>query len=220
MNHKSTCTIASAAMLSVAAAASATTYYDSVFDTFDNGLANLDIVAADVQYTSGMLVMSVTTRGFSDWTKYMIFLDVAPGGSSSNPWNRPINLGTAQADFFIGSWVDQPTNNTQLWGYGMFGAAQWDQLGAGSALINSAYNTVTWAMQVDLAPGSSIRFDVATSGGGNDPGVDHLSNLGLATSGWGSPSQAGEFLTFTTVPAPGALALLGVAGVLTARRRR
>ncbi|RLS25245.1 MAG: PEP-CTERM sorting domain-containing protein, partial [Planctomycetota bacterium] len=48
---------------------------------------------------------------------------------------------------------------------------------------------------------------------------DHLSRSDIATSGWGSPSTSGTFLGYTTVPAPGAIALLGLAG-LAGRRRR
>jgi hypothetical protein len=70
-----------------------------------------------------------------------------------------------------------------------------------------------------LSAGQTIYFDVATSGGGNDPGVDHLSRSDAATPGWGTASTSGNFLAYTTVPAPGAIALLGLAG-LAGRRRR
>jgi hypothetical protein len=70
-----------------------------------------------------------------------------------------------------------------------------------------------------LSGGQTIYFDVATSGGGNDPGVDHLSRTDKATSGWGSASTSGDFLAYTPVPTPGAIALLGLAG-LAGRRRR
>lgn len=205
-----------ASVLASSASANIMTYGDSAFDLFDNSLSNLDIVGAGVSYDAGVLSIGVTTRGYADWTKYMIFLDDGPGGTTSNAWNRPIDLGTNQIDYFIGSWVDQATNNTQVWGW--FGA--WAQVGTGSNLINAAANTVYWSMAVELQLGQSIRFDVATSGGGNDPGVDHLSNAGLATDGWGSASHAGEFLTFTYVPAPGAMALLGLAGLFGGPRRR
>ena len=83
-------------------------------------------------------------------------------------------------------------------------------------------NTVTFTLSLaslGLSAGQTIYFDVATSGGGNDPGVDHLSRSDAATPGWGTASTAGTFLAYTTVPAPGAIALLGLAG-LAGRRRR
>ncbi len=72
---------------------------------------------------------------------------------------------------------------------------------------------------MNLSVGSVISFDVATTGGGNDPGVDHLSRNVPATTGWGNPSVAGAFLTYTVVPGPGAFALLGLAGLVSRRRR-
>lgn len=219
MNQKlavSTAVLA-ATVLTSSASANVMTYGDSAFDLFDNGLGNLDIVGAAASYESGVLSFAVTTRGFSDWTKYMIFVDLAPGvGTTSNAWNRPIDLGTNEIDFFLGSWVSQPSDNTQLWAW----AGGWFPFGVGSNLVNASTNTVYWSLAVNMEPGESFRFDVATSGGGNDPGVDHLSNAGLATDGWGSPSHAGEFLTFTYVPAPGALVLLGLAGFLGRPRQR
>ena len=73
---------------------------------------------------------------------------------------------------------------------------------------------------MNLSVGSVISFDVATTGvGENDPGVDHLSRNVIATTGWGNPSVAGAFLTYTVVPGPGAFALLGLAGLVSRRRR-
>ena len=83
-------------------------------------------------------------------------------------------------------------------------------------------NTVSWTFSLasmGLSAGQTIYFDVATSGGGNDPGVDHLSRSDAATPGWGTASTSGNFLAYTTVPTPGAIALLGLAG-LAGRRRR
>ncbi|MBM4099047.1 MAG: hypothetical protein FJ260_03700 [Planctomycetes bacterium] len=104
----------------------------------------------------------------------------------------------------------------------MTGSAQ--NWGSESYLTNSVSgNTVTW--QISLAAmgpsaGSGFCFDIATSGGGKDPGVDHLSRSTPATNGWGEASTAGPFLAYTVTPAPGAVALLGVAGLVGGRRRK
>jgi MYXO-CTERM domain-containing protein len=73
-----------------------------------------------------------------------------------------------------------------------------------------------------LSVGDVILFDVVSTGGGNDPGVDHLSNSAFATDDWGVTSTAGQFLAYTIapIPTPGALALLGLGGLVTSRRRR
>ena len=101
------------------------TYTDSTDDLFDNGLANLDIGTVSMSDDGVNLTISVETRGFANWTKYMIFLDTKAGGTTSNAWSRPVNL-TSEIDYFVGSWVDQSSNNAQFVGYtGGFVTAVW-----------------------------------------------------------------------------------------------
>ena len=201
---------------SLASMANAAVYTDSTFDLFDNGLDNLDITGVDVSDDGTNLSIAVTTRGFQNWTKYMMYFDTAAGGTTSNAWNRPVNL-TSNIDHYLGSWVDSPSNNTQFFS---FAGNAWNYTGT---LTNSvAGNTVTWTVSLaslGVSAGQTIYFDVATSGGGNDPGVDHLSRSDAATPGWGTASTSGNFLAYTVVPTPGALALLGVAGIVGRRRR-
>ena len=202
----------------IATAAQGTIYTDSTFDLFDNGLDNLDISGVDISDDGTNLSIAITTRGFQTWTKYMIFIDSAAGGTTSNAWSRPVNL-TSDIDYFVGSWVDASTDNSQ---FVSWTGSAWNW-GSESTLSNSvSANTVTWSFSLaslGLSAGQTFYFDVATSGGGNDPGVDHLSRSDMATSGWGSPSTSGNFLGYTTVPAPGAIALLGLAGLFGRRRR-
>ncbi|RLS90699.1 MAG: PEP-CTERM sorting domain-containing protein [Planctomycetota bacterium] len=202
----------------IATAAQGTIYTDSTFDLFDNGLDNLDISGVDISDDGTNLSIAITTRGFQTWTKYMIFIDSAAGGTTSNAWSRPVNL-TSDIDYFVGSWVDASTDNSQ---FVSWTGSAWNW-GSESTLSNSvSANTVTWSFSLaslGLSAGQTFYFDVATSGGGGDPGVDHLSRSDMATSGWGSPSTSGNFLGYTTVPAPGAIALLGLAGLFGRRRR-
>ena len=202
----------------IATAAQGTIYTDSTFDLFDNGLDNLDISQVDINDDGTNLSIAVTTRGFQTWTKYMMFFNTTNAGTSTNAWSRPVTL-TSNIDYFVGSWVDASTNNSQ---FVSWTGSAWNW-GSESTLSNSvSSNTVTWSFSLaslGLGAGQTFYFDVATSGGGNDPGIDHLSRSDIATSGWGSPSTSGTFLGYTTVPAPGAIALLGLAG-LAGRRRR
>ena len=205
------------ASLCVAAAANAGVYSDAAFDLFDNGFDNLDISSVSVSDDGVNLSISVTTRGFQNWTKYMMYFDTAAaGGTTSNGWNRPVNL-TSSIEYYVGSWVDAPSDNAQFWAY----AGSWNQ---SATLSNSVSgNTVSFVISLasmGLSAGQTFYFDVATSGGGNDPGVDHLSRSDAATPGWGTASTSGNFLSYTVTPAPGAVALLGVAGLVGARRRR
>ena len=202
----------------IATAAQGTIYTDSTFDLFDNGLDNLDISQVDINDDGTNLSIAITTRGFQTWTKYMMFFDTSGSGTSTNAWSRPVTL-TSNIDYFVGSWVDTSTNNSQ---FVSWTGSAWNW-GSESTLSNSvSSNTVTWSFSLaslGLSAGQTFYFDVATSGGGNDPGVDHLSRSDMATSGWSSPSTSGNFLGYTTVPAPGAIALLGLAGLFGRRRR-
>lgn len=213
--------IAFSGALLVAAAANADVYTDSTYDLFDNGFDNLDISGASVTDDGTNITFSVTTRGFQSWTKYMLFLDTQPtGGTSTNAWSRPVDLSGASIEYFIGSWVDQSSNNSQ---FVSFSNGGWDW-GNYTTFSNSVSgSTVSWTVSLaslGLSAGSTLYFDMATSGGGNDPGVDHLSRSDMATPGWGTASTAGAFRSYTVTPAPGAVALLAIAGLGAGRRRK
>jgi len=212
--------LVTAVAAALASVASADSYTDSSFDLFDNGFDNLDITGVDMTDDGSNMTVSITTRGFQSWTKYMMYFNTSGGmGTSSNAWSRPVNL-TSNIDYYIGSWVDAASNNSQLV---TWTGSAWNW-GSEQYLTNMITgNTVSWTFSLasmGLSAGQTIYFDVATSGGGNDPGVDHLSRSDPATPGWGTASTSGNFLMYTTsVPAPGAIALLGLAG-LAGRRRR
>ena len=203
----------------IASGANAAVYSDSTFDLFDNGFDNLDIASVDMSDDGVNLTIAVTTRGFQTWTKYMMYFDTAAGGTSSNAWSRPVDLAGREIEHYIGSWVDASTNNAQ---FVSWTGAAWNW-GSEMYLTNAVSgNTVTWTVSLaslGVGAGQTFYFDIATSGGGNDPGVDHLSRSDAATPGWGTASTAGGFLSYTVVPTPGALALLGVAGLVGRRRR-
>ena len=92
--------------------------------------------------------------------------------------------------------------------YGGAGCQLWkhDSTWSLSGQINpdmseAADGTVRWTLplpSIDVSNGETIRFDIATSGSGNDdPGVDHLSRLDQTTDGWSAPSSSGDFLEYT-----------------------
>jgi MYXO-CTERM domain-containing protein len=221
MKIRSLSVLAIPSALSLAAAAHAGVYSDATFDLFDNGLDNLDISSVSVSDDGVNLSVAVTTRGFQNWTKYMMYFDTAnTGGTSTNAWSRPVDLSGASIEYYVGSWVDQASDNSQLVAWD---GAAWNWGGVQVSSNSVSGSTVTWSFSLasmGLSAGQTFSFDVATSGGGNDPGVDHLSRSTPATPGWATASIAGPFLSYTVTPAPGAVALLGVAGLIGARRRR
>jgi hypothetical protein len=180
--------------------ARAAVYSDPSNDLFDNGLANLDITGVEVTNDGVNLVIAVTTRGFATWTKYLIWIDTpakANAAANSNGWGRPASMATGEgADFFIGSWVDATPGNAQLWEF----ASAWNQHSSSPLTNLISGNTVTFTIPLStlgLSAGNVIKFDVATSGGGNDPGVDHVSRSTTATTGWAAPSTGGSMLSYT-----------------------
>jgi hypothetical protein len=73
-----------------------------------------------------------------------------------------------------------------------------------------------------LSMGDTFYFDAYSSGGGSGDGaIDALANPNVSVQGWGDSytSSAPNIFSYT-IPAPGALALLGVAGIAAGRRSR
>ena len=62
-------------------------YSDASSDLFDNGLANLDITSVEVTNDSSNVTFTVTTRGYRDWTKYLIGIRTAAAANSSTTGN-------------------------------------------------------------------------------------------------------------------------------------
>lgn len=214
--------IASTVACLCVSSAFAATYTDATNDLFENSFGNLDIASVAVSNTATNITFAVTTRDFANWTKYVFFINTNGTGDGSNAWNRPVNQSGGNANYIIGSWVDQATDNSQFVAYESGG---WNWGNYQTFSNSQSGNTVSWTVSLasmGLSSGSQFSFDVATSGGGGgDPGVDHLSRSDVATTGWSNASVAGTFLnyTVTAVPAPGAIALVGLAGLVGKRRR-
>lgn len=196
-------------------------YLDAIEDLFDNGVANLDITSVGVSNTATHMTITVQTRAYADWTKYMIFMNTgAPDQSTGNGWNRPMDYDGQTIDRFLGSWVDAASDNAQLWSYN--GAWNLDAV-VSADLSQIGSNMVSWTFSLEwlgLGIGDSLLFDVGTSGGGElDTSIDLLSRDDMATDWWTTPAVSGEFLKYVLVPSPGAFALLGIAGLMARRRR-
>jgi hypothetical protein len=158
------------------------------------------------------------------------------GTQSGNGWGRPINLnagGTNGLTHWIGSWVDGG-GGSQLWTNGSSG---WSGPAspAGFAVSGGATSTITYTVSrasIGMVGDGTLYFDAYSSGGGGGDGaIDALSRSNASVSNWGdsfttsgiasgtSASTTGGAFAYS-IPAPGAFALLGVAGLLGARRRR
>ncbi len=222
--------------------AQATTYTDGVgtsdVDNFflSQGYNHLDITSVDMTNDATNLYVTISLNSniaATDWGKYGILFDTQAGGLStpSNPWGRTINTPVG-VDFWMGSWVDSGggaqlwKNNSTVWEITEF-VSSGVATGLSHNLSLAPIGRVSYTIELahlglaGFTPGvTTFSFDVISSGGGNDPGVDHLSNNNvISTPNWGTASNAGTFLQYTLVPAPGTLAL-GAMGMLAIARRR
>jgi hypothetical protein len=210
---------ACAAVVSIAPVAMAEFYSDPAGDQ-GPGNTNLDIIEINVSNDATDLMIDITTTSFEAWTKYLVFLDYMDGGitGNSNGWFRNVDMGANAIDAFAGIWADGGGGSQTFTNDG----SNWNETGGGSVSGISG-NTVSLMFSMDalgIGVGDVIKFDIGTSGGENgDPATD-LVSIGSVSGNWGGGSVAGDLRSYTVVPAPGALALLGLAGGIAMRRRR
>lgn len=223
-----------AVLAATAGIATADVYNDAAGDVFDSGFTHLDIQSVELTNDATWLYVSVTAGSDLDatnWGKYGIGINNGKDSADTgNGWGRPIDWNGQAITHWSATWADDG-------GSGVGGEIY--NFDGGWTLIDATYAAGTdvqgddsmhgagvqmWRISLaslNLVAGDTMTFDVISSGGGGgDPGVDHLSNASLATPFWDTPSVAGEFLSYTIVPAPGAFALLGLGGLAAARRRR
>lgn len=220
--------MALAALVAATGAASAAqTYNDATGDLFDNTMGHMDIRSVTLSNTATTLSITLNVNGnaaATSWGKYLFMFDINgnASGRADNPWGRIINTNGRLNDAYIGSWVDQnPDSFAQTWrdtgGWSQTNTVVVDRSLAAIGTIKYTINLADLGM---VADGSTIYFDVMTTGSNADPGVDHLSRNTMATPGWGTESTAGNYLAYTLIPSPGTLALVGLGGLVAGRRRR
>jgi hypothetical protein len=170
--------------------------------------------------------------GSTDWGKFMIGIanNKGYGTSSSDGWGRPITMSAnGGMTNWIGSWVDGgggAENRSNQTSWGLTGATYNGNFG-GFSLSAGAQSTITFTVSIaslGMSIGDTFSFDAYSSGGGDgDSAVDALANPNVAITSWGQAYDSGASNSFSytlgAVPAPGAIALLGVAGLLGRRRR-
>ncbi|MBL4698390.1 MAG: PEP-CTERM sorting domain-containing protein [Phycisphaerales bacterium] len=201
---------------------------------FDQGFDHLDITQVEVTNDASFIYFDISVAGDLDatnWGKYLIGMDTGRvGTTNTGAWGRNIDWGQGMTDF-VGSWADDGGSAAGAELHAWDGAA-WNLTDAtylaGTEIqgddSNHAAGTQRIAVSLSalgLGVGDVLLFDVASTGGGFDPGVDHLSRSDFATDDWANQSMSGDYLSYTiTVPAPASAALLGLGGLAAMRRRR
>lgn len=203
----------------------------------DAGFFHLDIMGVTVSNDATNLYFDIQMNADLDatnWGKYIVGMDTGAnaGDNSTDPgsWNRNVDWGRGITDF-LGTWADDGGS-----GVGgelrQFDGASWgltDATYIGGGLIGGSDANHASGVQsiwvnmaaLGLSVGDTVEFDVFSTGGsGGDPGVDHLSRFDESTSDWDVQSVAGQFLSYTIVPTPSSIALLGLGGLAAIRRRR
>ncbi len=200
------------------------------------GFDHLDIVQVEVTNDNQFIYFDITLNADLDatnWGKYIVGIDTGAnaGDNSTDPgsWNRNVDWGRG-ITHFLGSWADEGGSGAgaELRSYdgANWGLTDATYLGGGLVTASDAgHASGIQSIAVDFASlglsiGDTFDFDVFSSGGGADPGVDHLSRSDPSTPDWGTQSVAGQFLSYTIVPAPSSLALLGLGALGATRRRR
>ena len=220
------------------AAPGVTTFNDAINDIapgISTGNGSLDLVKMEVSNTATDVVFQLTVNGNivgDDWGKFMIGIanNKGYGTSSSDGWGRPITMSAnGGMTNWIGSWVDGgggAENRSNQTSWGLTGATYNGNFG-GFSLSAGAQSTITFTVSIaslGMSIGDTFSFDAYSSGGNNgDSAVDALANPNVAITSWGQPYDSGASNSFSytlsAVPAPGAIALMGVAGLLGRRRR-
>ena len=190
------------------------------------GTPNLDITSVEMTTSGWDLLVTITVADLNaDWGKYMVFMDYGDNYNgnfgapeNNNPWGRNV-IGHAGFDSFTGIWLN---GGGGLEHYGWDGSGWHGQYSGPGIDIDWDNNSITFGY-MDLAYAlasdgvTQIGFEVGTTGGNwGDPAIDLLGGEG-PQAGWGGVSVITD-LQYFTLPAPGALALLAMAGL--GRRRR
>ena len=213
-------------------------YSDSVNDIdpgISTGNGTLDIVSMEVSHTATDVQFKLTVNGnigSTDWGKFMVGIanNKGNGTSTSDGWGRPITMSAnGGMTNWLGAWVDSgggAENYSNQTSWNLTGATYNSNFG-NFALAAGAQSTITYGVSIasiGMSIGDTFRFDAYSSGGGSgDSAVDALANPNVAITMWDQAYDSGTSTSFsytlTAIPAPGAIALVGLAG-LVARRRK
>lgn len=205
----------------------------------------LDLLSIDATNDATNLQLTLSVNGdigATNWGKYVFFIDTAAGGggtqypdaapptNNANPWVRNIAISDPNraAEFWLGSWVDGGGNN-QLWNFTGVGSPQWNN-GGGVAMVITpgAVSTIQYTIplaSLGVGVGQKIYLEGFSSGGGdfdtaNDSCNNPAQDIIWDGSNWSQQAAAANSGSYTIVPEPVSISLLGLGALALIRRKR
>jgi hypothetical protein len=216
-------TLSIVTVLVSASSAKADSYLDATGD-FTGGNSDLDISSVTVNNDAATLTFTINLAGNpmnATWYNYYagvskdLFGGVGGNLNATGGWGKDIQMSAGGMDYFIGSYPGFGGYSLLTWN-----GSSWSSAG-GAASQNSTSVIIPVALSsLGLSAGDRFKFDVWVSTSGGDTVLDALSDS--TARSWNSSAfdTGANALSYTvaTVPEPGALALLGLAGLIMVRR--
>ena len=226
--------IAAGVLALIAGSAQADVYADATNDLHSSfsGFDHLNITSVEVTNDANFIYFAIATAGDLDatnWGKYLIGMDTGRNaGDNSNPWGRNVNWDRGITDF-VGSWADDGGSGAgaelHAWDGASWGMAAGTEISGDDSQHAAGIQMIAVSLAaLGLGNGDVVDFDVLTTGGGADPGIDHLSRSDYSTDSWGTQSLSGQFASYTVqivpMPTSAMFALFGLGGLAAIKRIR
>ncbi len=181
--------------------------------------ANASLIVVNDSNAFGLITgtMAIATQD-QDFSAYQGFLDSVSGGSGATSW-----MASANGGLVVGGVHELSTAAADAALVFTFESPDVYAFGGNFYLTNQSFGFITGLIQIELADGSMYVANVTSSqafSGFVSTGAA-ISQVSIAPFG----TQPGAYatvseITIGVIPAPSALALLGVAGLGPAGRRR
>ena len=193
-------------------------YTDATGDFTGNTF--MDITSVNVTHDASNLYFTINVAGpdltANNWVNFLIGISTAPGGganfNASGGWGLDLQMSTDGMDYLVGGYPYWGTGGIYSWNGSTWvsGSGPWSSETTTSATITVPLSSV--------GSPSTIKFDVWANSTGNNV-LDALSDT--TSRSWNNdPFNTGANALTYVVPEPGSLALLGLAGLLAALRRK